>query len=600
MGRSNKKIEIIAVTALSTEVNKHDLLHPLFGTNDKTRFFDGFIEVDKDCKDSCSSWLGRITVQIKGTGVNNFSESEAKFSIKKEWLLAYQSEFGIIFFIVEILKNTGETKIFCKPLLPFDIIQLLERMGDDNSIKVKMPELKNDDDNNLSIICHSFLYNRKKQSHPNLLSLDQIKNIVKFHVSAPLHDHELLNRCIHNKQPFYFYAEDSNETLFPIGNLSENFGLLWKSHHEVFINEKSYGYYITQVFNDEGVHYQFGDSLKFFPFTNKPGCGRVTISFTNDLDQKIKDVDFLLELLSNGFISINGQQLSFQINISELECDYQQKLLDIQESLHKLKQILSFVGIDSPIDLTTIEDNDLKNIFTVADNVFNHNKQITHNWDNGKYVVKIGRFQVVIFHIQGTFYNFYSREFYSSVKVAKDYNQKSEVSPYIMLSFDDVQKSSNFKADIVMESINSIPFSEVVENEYNRLLLDTIRAWDSDPGNSQLQKFAEELSKYLLKNNESIVNKFNHFQVKKRLGTLNDSDIEWLTIERDNQDSPIILCAIALLLSDQQLFDDQFGKLTEDKKDEFNEYPIINLLTFFPGSKIGIVCSSMKLKRSAS
>ena len=204
MKRSNKKIETIAVTALSTEVNKHDLLHPLFGTNDKTPFFDGFIEVYSDNNPSRSSWLGRISVQIKGKGVQNFSKREAKFPIEKEWLLAYKSEFGIIFFVVEVLKSTGDTKIFCKQLLPYDIIKLLETIKNrkpkkkdqkSKGITVKMSELKDDDNNNLNIICHNFLNNRKKQSHPNLLHLEQINNIEGFNFSAPLNP-EILNRSM--------------------------------------------------------------------------------------------------------------------------------------------------------------------------------------------------------------------------------------------------------------------------------------------------------------------------------------------------------------------------------------------------------------------
>jgi hypothetical protein len=244
MGRDSNKIESIGITAVTTEVNRHDLLHPDLDTNDKTLFFDGHIHVYKAKAQNKINWLGRIPVQVKGKEVTTFHKETTNFRLEKSWLMAYKSEAGAMFFVVEILKSSQETRIFCEQYLPYDIEKLLEKIGTKKSIGIKLSQLIRNEASDLSISCHNFLKDREKQSHRKVISFDKITGFEGLHFSITMNTGSLsLNDYILNKNPLYLYADTPNDIQIPIGKISEGMALSFRPYQNVSLDGKSFGNY---------------------------------------------------------------------------------------------------------------------------------------------------------------------------------------------------------------------------------------------------------------------------------------------------------------------------------------------------------------------
>ncbi|GAA0103989.1 hypothetical protein UT300013_06110 [Paraclostridium sordellii] len=66
----------------------------------------------------------KISVQVKGTKVEGFSNNISKHSFEVSDLRNYYNDNGVILFLVEIL-NINEFKIFSRSPLPLDLKEIL-------------------------------------------------------------------------------------------------------------------------------------------------------------------------------------------------------------------------------------------------------------------------------------------------------------------------------------------------------------------------------------------------------------------------------------------------------------------------------------------
>ena len=92
--------------------------------------------------------------------------------------------------------------------------------------------------------------------------------------------------------------------------------------------------------------------------------------------------------------------------------------------------------------------------------------------------------------------------------------------------------------------------------------------------------YCEQLASWLVaQNKESIIDKINLYQVFKRQRDLSPEDISSLhTLLELPGISDDQMAGIYILLSDWHNFSAHFNKLVDEKKAEFKNYPIFNLL----------------------
>jgi len=579
MGRDANKIDSIAVDTVSQETNRHDLLHPNFNKGDKEPFFDGHIWVYKVSPQKQENYLDRIPVQIKGREVKGFSKSKCSFRpVKKAELEAYRKESGIIFFVVEVLKNKSQqTKIFWKQLLPYDIDFLMKKMKRDNSTTINLTSL---DKKDLTLLCQNFIANRKKQKHDNTKAFCEIKNIDGFAISAITGlfggGDKALNDYILAEYPLYFYAVDENDTSFTIGNfIDEGLYLRFQFTDEVFVDDKSYGsHYFSKHMNKMGYYIQFGKSWRFLP------SGQAKFTATGTLAERIKDIDFLLKVIKGGEVRIGDNEFPYT---SHLQHEENASIHDIEknfESLQAMMRVFEFLGMNSPVDITAFNENDHRRIFALAEQVI-HGKECPIPFKHkGVNILGIGKYRFLVFAYQNKVVNLFDGNYRELVWAGIEMSDGTKIrfSPYYFLNSESIAKSSNFDGEVVMESIKEYPYSPSMGWWYNNLLLEAIKAVDIDPENRQVVKFSNDLADFLVENDDCLHYRLNKIQIHKRLAPLDKQDVDWLLAERDSQYDPVNLCGIAILLGDMALFDEQFAKMNREQQVDFRKYPIVKLL----------------------
>lgn len=573
------KVDSIGVDEVSREINHHDLLQPDIEKG-KTPFFDGYIWVYEKPRQINDHYSGRIPIQVKGRSTDAFKKKKCTHRpITIADLNAYKKESGIIFFIVEILKeNKEKTKIFWKQLLPYDLHKLSEKL---NAKKTKSAsiDLRPLEGHDLTLICQNFLKDRDRQRHGKIKTVFEINGIKKFDITAITGQSEkgdkAINDYILDKNPLYLYANDANDTSFPIANIVEDgLYLAIQDSADVWVANKCYGsFYFSRQMNENGYYYQFGQSCKFFL------NGKMNFSLVGDLDERIRDIDFMLEFIKCEKIRVGEVDLPFSLKVTMEHETIKNNMLQTFELLKTIKQVFDFLGMKLPVDIASLNEDDFYRIAALAEHVV-HGKEcpVTFKKD-GVNILGIGKYRFVVLVYQKNIVNWFSRQFNEIVRAVIEMNDgtQEKISPYFSLNSEIIAKSSNFDPDLVMESIKSFSYTEQAGVNYNNLLLEAIDAIDIDPTNRLVVRFANDLADYLLENEDGVIHRLNKMQIKKRSGLLDDSDNSWLLAERNEQNEPRILCGIAILLEDKTLFEEQFTKLSRKLQAEFKKYPIMKL-----------------------
>jgi hypothetical protein len=245
MGRIPKKTGSIGVIAVAQEIANHDLLCAKLEDEGTYPIFDGEIIVYRNKEQRNEDFVGRVPVQIKGKEVRYFSKDRCSYRpVTKSDLMAYSEESGIIFFVVEVLKNKRptKTKIFLKQLLSYDIDYLKKRIKKNSGAM----ELVSLDKSDLTLICQNFIRDRKRQKHGEVKSLGEIKGLEGLNLSV-ITGHfgkgeKALNDYIVAKNPLYLYANAPNGISFPIANLVESPNSFPNESISVENGSSNYGY----------------------------------------------------------------------------------------------------------------------------------------------------------------------------------------------------------------------------------------------------------------------------------------------------------------------------------------------------------------------
>ena len=518
-------------------------------------------------------------MQIKGREVNAFRKYDCcHFRITRDELVAYSRESGVIFFVVEILKKPSpETKkVFWKQLLPYDIDFLFKKMGK-NAIPIELNSLEN---NNLTHVCQNFIRDRDKQKHGKVKTLGEIKGLDGFSFSA-ITEHfgtgnKALNDYIVAGNPLYLYAQAPNDISFPIANLlDDNVRVVLHDTSEVWVDEVSYGdHYFSHQINKNGYYFQFGLSWRFLQE------GQAKFSAAGTLDDRIKDVGFLLKVIEGGKIRIGHYDFPFNPQNLSDQSDSIQNIVQCFKILQEVKSVFDFLGMISPIDITGFGKRDFHILEKLSEHVVHGKECPSFFKDDGFNVLRIGKYHFLVLVHQKRIINVFCRGYYETVRavIRMVDGTQERISPYHSLNSEAITKMSNFDGNVVMESIEEFPYSLLRGWWYNQLLIEAIKAMDVAPNNTHVVKFANDLAGYLLENEDSVIHRLNKMQIHKRFAPLEKQEVNWLLVERDRQDDSRMLCGIAILLDDTALFDEHFTNLTPDIQAEFQTYPIMKLL----------------------
>lgn len=171
---TNSKIEEISVNKIENLCANFPKLESHIEKNDRTSSVDGKIIVRKQATEKKEDILDYITVQVKGTQVQELSASQISFDADVADLKNFDLCDGIIFFVVEIVSN-DKYKIFYNSLLPYDITDILNKTKERQKQKrIKLRELN---ESQFFDICSRFVIERKNQKGIKCIPNEDVENL---------------------------------------------------------------------------------------------------------------------------------------------------------------------------------------------------------------------------------------------------------------------------------------------------------------------------------------------------------------------------------------------------------------------------------------
>jgi len=568
-----ERIGEIAATAVQIEVNRFELLRANFPSMSKEPIWDGAIYVYKNRSLANSQLRGRVPVQIKGKEVNRFSDKTCKYPVDISVLSGFKSEFGGLFFLVEILKTTHETKIFCEQLLPYDLEKILNATKKNQKNKtIPINALLKTDVSSLHITCINFLDNRAKQAASKIIPLQDIEypNGFSFGFITEQNAKQPINYLFEN--PVYLYAKAPNALNIPIEKMyTKELRLNCKGT----IKANGVVYYDTYEIRhteDKKSCIKFGQGVEI-----DPGECRLKYLNKGDIDTQIHDLSFMLDVIHHDGFYINDKHYAFYLSSNEEKLKVTKMLKNAKNDLEDFKKLFKLLGFSITEDLNSLTKDDTDIIYRLMNVIVRKNTKDKVFTKNGFHIIKISGMPILLFSNDGEIENYFCRSVSTKVKLQYKDEHENPLSVYCLLKCDHITSIANFNKDIILESICECGINANTLESYTHLLLEAIKAVDIAPERKDILEFAKELANYLLQYDNNIISTLNWLQLQKRLGPLNSEEITMLKKIVDENDRHDILCGAMILLDDTQGFEHHFSLLDAETKKFFVSFPIYSL-----------------------
>lgn len=569
-------IEGIAVEKVKSEIHKYECLKDYINSGERIPMWDGEIYIYKENSKyrSNEDFKGKISVQVKGHKVNKLNSGKSKYSIDVEYLRAYQKEKkGVLLFVVE-MTDSENTQIYYANLLPVDLKDILDKVEkNQKTISIDIRPIKEKSSSSMKMICLNFLKNSNEQMNLEIKNIDEIDKIkeIKFSVVG---EEEYFEEYLFNNDIYSYAIDEETNKKYALPKLKE----IQKCKTNkvcVKIKEKTYYNQITHVKNKEEEYFLYGKSIKIYSDRNK-----INFKLKGNIYERINDAKFIIDLLKNKEIIINGKIITIPINIKEKAKENYIDLLNKDLIyLIKLKKMFEKFNIKFEKDLDLLDKKSIKNLEKFAK--LNDGILIDGIKDSSIYFIEISGYTIAFIVIVNQdksvkVYNYFG-DLSDKIKVFYlDKNKnKISISPYINLTAQNLVSFSNINIKNIKKTFDESDYSAETCLRYNLWLLELIKAYDKSNEKKWLD-FAEYLINKILTFSESPIYQINKLQIVKRNRKLNLKEKEKLYEIKEKEDDNMIQCGIAILLDNLSDFERYFNKL-ENKK-EFKKFPIYNLI----------------------
>lgn len=533
---SSSKIESIAIAAVITEINKFDSLQPDLNSQDTKPIWDGNINAyNGPIKNE--NLIGRIPVQIKGKIVSDFSNSRSKYKIEIANLKKFKNEYGTLFFVVEIHKETRETKIFCEALLPYDLEQLIKKTTEKQKEKtINIHVLKNTKVSTLDSICMNFINHSRMQTN-KILKKEEIKGIKRYTLTTASRSTEETPFDYLLENSSYLYASTDNEISFPISKVDLNKASTTIDEKIIANGKEHYNKMDITFSREDGSYVKIGTSMKMSFDT-----GEVNFTLKGDINQRIQDLEFIRDALKEDGFWLGNKFMPHKLPTVE-KSNLEQDLKIIHSELIEFKKVLSYFNIENFSGLDELSENDIENINLLINNIIRkENMEIkTDGIESfGTTTIKIGELQLEVFIHENKIINMYSQEFYSNNfrLVDDEIGIDEAICPYIRLMCDEIMNTSNFSKEIVLESLSEFKINSKTETDFMGFYDELIKAYDSTQ-REDIYDLAIELIDMIQeykKTTNVILNKYQLIKRKRQLTTQEKEEVnELIRTEKDGE-----------------------------------------------------------------
>lgn len=586
---SNKQIELFAVNAVTTAANFFPLI-PDIPIGDKGISFDGHIDVMENVSEKREAFFGKVPVQVKGTCVEEFSGSTRNFSLELAHFENFYKVNGAVLFVVEVdSAPNGNTKIFYKQLLPYELKIIISQFGHQKTRSIELRELA---ETSIYIVCRQFLIESRKQTI-NLIENNPFKkeDFTSFKMTSltfnPLKDTNI------EAHDFTFYGI--------IGSLHVPIGM---------------GKPISEIV--EGLDTIIIDGTEFKEVMVKihknMNNGKDTISIEDSLELTISEdmrfnynikkfisVDTQLKVLPILIALLTGKEIAFKVSKHFLKAAHVQepeeltKVTTLYEDFLNLKEAFTMLNVDLKTEFISEPAHFYRRIKFFVDLVVNNDiSKLTNDSikDMRFYTLELGGLVFLLFkqlnpaNQSNQFISAFTEEVISQEATLEVLDDKKNVimkcptSLYINLNLNQLTQIINIDFDIIFKTFKNTTSSMETFELVNLFCLNCIRAYDDterlpflDLADKIYSLYDDELH---ISNHSAIL--INQLQIKKRKnGSLNSEETKKLIKLKQRATNVELLFCSSVLLGSILEAEAYFDNLTIDQRKEYKNLPIYQL-----------------------
>lgn len=580
--------EALAVAAVKAVIAKTDYLVDYIKDKDKEPMWDGSIYAYSTKNKSNANWKGKAAVQVKGKNLDSIDVSEVKYDLEVVDLKNYKKEGGVLFFVVGIDEN-GDTKIFYNALTPYLINKLMVGKEEQGTIRTSFstfPIRKNE----ICNVVMDFIRDAKKQE---LFTHDKIPTLEEFLTSAGenvSYGFQCSGIGYDRSEPYkymfehevYMYANNTKlDIAFPI----EHIHRVEKAGHRVqgtiTIDNKLYYDNFELVHKPDGLQIYIGKSI-VIEFIEEKKTAKVNYKLRGNIKEQIQDIQFITDLVERKLAKINGIDFPIDPTVKELEAFHIAEAKELQQRLITIDNMLINLGVTKALDISNIspKEDEYLRMLIIA---FVQKKTISFKEN---YIPSVGGISIGNIHLMLHFKQMedgsYLIENFPEIKyeVSGAYTDGTmfATSKYIIMKADDLIKADN----ILYKNIVDELFLYENDGHYinsNFLLLELIKAYDKVKNEELLDetiRLAEWLKRAECLTGISTINYLQCIARRTELSSQQEAELmELLELYADNEQ---MKAGIHILLGNYKMVNRCLDRLDEDKKAEFYNFPIYNLM----------------------
>ena len=557
---TNTQIEQQGINILKQKILEFQYMIPYITENDKTGGWDGEIHLfDKDEKNKQNSnkfFRGKIQVQVKSTKkIKNNS-----YSIEKTYLDMFAKDGnGTLLFVVDVTNK----KVYYKNLFQVEIEKILEQFKDgqkSKSIKIKLVE--REEKNIIDKVCENFWKHSKIQRNVTKIDTQNYKDILEKNMEFKITKFD---------GDTYVYIKDNitKKYNYMLNDIQEI--MMTNSRKiEILSNNNKYLLKIEYVFSDMKLKKVIiGDTITISITTS-----RIDFELENtNIKNTIKIIKFILDCIKEQKIEIKDL---LSVDLKEIPKEYGIFLEERLEYLEKIQNKLNKYGVELKSKIKDLSEEDWEKL-----NILTNLKSYKKLEEKNIFCIEIKNkfiFVLLIKDNDGLIkdYNYFEERKENFEFIVNDGYYK--YSPYINLKKEELINALNMNTQTIEKSIKKIYTPELSE-KYTLFLLEVLMAYD-ETKEARWLELSEMIitliiSKEKENNNIYIINKY---QILRRKRKLTDKEKNELKAIYDSDKNVMIKASCAILIDNSYDFKFNFEKLNEKEKEEFQKYPIYNLL----------------------
>lgn len=589
---NSKAIEELATNAVKKSIITTDVLDQFISENDKEPTWDGYVYIYDNKKKRKSDLRGRVAVQIKGKLKDEMPKDEISFPVSTIDMKNFLYDGGAIYFVVYISSDGTKETIYYTALTPVKLKLHLAQAKGQGTKSLKFIPFPTGNNQKATFFLNFYLDCKKQASFATkeMLSLEELEKQdvltgLTFSVTGYGYSQNDLHRALFENEVYLYANIKGSNAPVPIDLIPYNLQTQETEPCKIAVNDKVYYSSFSRIRSKDKVIVEIGESFKI---TMTKSGGLVNISYNSApmLSDRIKDTEFMLDILRSKHFSLNGCKLDIDLAATEFQNFNIEAQTESVEYYKKMQTVLNLLNVQQDVNLSTMTKQDLLEMDNLI-TAFIDKKTVRNIRKDLSVITKIKIQNIVLILIfeetnkdsgEYNIYNFFSANLvlvYDTLESDDNYI----TSLYSILQKDDYLQISNIDYEAILPSYQALlKNNPAIFERANIDMLNMISAYDENK-NTKLLNVAKSFAEWILNDDKDTlpyeIKLLNLLQIVRRERELNIDEIKQLcAIIENSLTREDIKVGAYLLLENQMAAQIHFDMLGKDEQEGFKKYPI--------------------------